>query len=102
MNYYLYKLTPPRPSFAMDMTEAEHAVMGEHVAYWTRQRDAGHAVAFGPVADPAGSWGVAIIETESGEQAARLRAGDPAVQAGMTAEIYPMPAAVVRPHQPTA
>ena len=100
MSYYLYKLIPPRPSFPLDMTEAERAVMTEHVAYWTRQRDAGHAVAFGPVADPAGSWGVAIGEVGDREQAERLRAADPAVQAGMTVEILPMPTAVVRPHVP--
>ena len=100
MSYYLYKLIPPRPSFAVDMTEAERAVMTAHVAYWTRQRDAGAAVAFGPVADPAGGWGVAIIEAGNAEDAERLRAGDPAAQAGMIVEIYSMPAAVVRAHQP--
>lgn len=76
--------------------------MTEHVAYWTRQRDLGYAVAFGPVAGPAGSWGVAIVEAESEQQAQDLRSHDPAVQAGMTLQIYPMPQAVVRPHRPTA
>jgi uncharacterized protein len=98
MNYFLYKLIPPRPTFAADMTGTEQAVMAEHVAYWTRQRDRGFAVGFGPVADPACSWGVAIVEAESGQQARQLRAHDPAVRAGMTAQIYPMPNAVVRPH----
>lgn len=100
MNYYLYKLIPPRPTFAADMTETEQAVMAEHVAYWTRQRDRGFAVGFGPVADPAGSWGVAIVEAESEQQAQQLRTHDPAVRAGMTTQIYPMPNAVVRPHSP--
>jgi uncharacterized protein len=102
MNYYLYKLIPPRPSFAADMTAAERAIMTDHVAYWTRQRDLGFAVGFGPVADPAGSWGVAIVEAENEQAAHELRANDPAVSSGLaTAEVYPMPAAVVRPH-PTA
>lgn len=100
MNYFLYKLLPPRPTFPAGMTDAEQAVMNEHVAYWTRQRDLGFAVGFGPVADPASSWGVAIVEAESEQRARDLRAHDPAVLAGMTAEIYPMPAAVVRPFQP--
>ncbi len=100
MNYYLYKLIPPRPSFAADMTAAERAVMADHVAYRTRQRDLGFAVGFGPVADPAGSWGVAIVEAESEQAAQDLRANDPAVSSGLaTAEVYPMPAAVVRPRQ---
>ncbi len=98
MNYYLYKLIPARPTFAEDMTDAERAVMAEHVAYWTRQRDLGVAVAFGPVADPAGAWGVAIVETADGQAANDLRAADPAVISGVaTAELYPMPVAVVRP-----
>jgi uncharacterized protein YciI len=100
MNYYLYKLIPPRPSFAADMTAAERAIMTDHVAYWTRQRDLGFAVGFGPVADPAGSWGVAIVEAENEQAAQELRANDPAVSSGLaTAEVYPMPAAVVRPRQ---
>ncbi|HUA31053.1 MAG TPA: YciI family protein [Streptosporangiaceae bacterium] len=99
MRYYLYKLIPPRPSFAADMTDTEGAIMTDHIAYWTRQRDLGSAVGFGPVADPAGSWGVAIVEAETDDAAQRLRANDPAVSSGLaTAEIYPMPAAVVRPH----
>jgi uncharacterized protein len=100
MTCFLYKLIPPRPTFAADMTGTEQAVMAEHAAYWTRQLDLGFAVGFGPVADPAGSWGVAIVEAESEQQARQLRAHDPAVRAGMTAQIYPMPGAVVRPHPP--
>ena len=101
MSYYLYRLIPPRPGFAADMTAAERAIMTDHVAYWTRQRDLGFAVGFGPVADPAGSWGVAIVEADNEQAAQDLRANDPAVSSGLaTAEVYPMPAAVVRPHQP--
>jgi uncharacterized protein len=102
MSYYLYKLIPPRPSFATDMTAAERAVMADHVAYWTRQRDLGSAVGFGPVADPAGTWGVAIVEAYNRQAAQELKANDPAVSSGLaTAEVYPMPAAVVRPHATT-
>jgi hypothetical protein len=51
---FVYKLVPPRPSFAMDMTDAERAVMGEHAAYWHGLLDRRTAVVFGPVLDPAG------------------------------------------------
>ena len=99
MSYYLYKLIPSRPSFAADMTDAERAIMTDHVAFWTRQRDLGFAVGFGPVADPAGLWGVAIMETGTEEAARQLQSSDPAISSGLaTAEIYPMPSAVVRPH----
>jgi uncharacterized protein len=94
---YLYKLVPPRPTFAADMTEAEASVMQRHVAYWTALRDRGTAVAFGPVADPAGAWGVAIVEAETQQAASDLQADDPAVTSGTaTVELYPMPNAVVR------
>ena len=97
-SHYLYKLIPPWPTFAADMTEAEASVMRRHITYWTGLRDEGTAVAFGPVADPAGSWGVAIAEAANEQDAADLRAADPAVSSGMaTMELYPMPRAVVRP-----
>jgi hypothetical protein len=33
-NRFLYKLIPPRLTFAQDMTEAERKVMQEHATYW--------------------------------------------------------------------
>lgn len=35
MGHFVYRLIPPRGTFAADMTESEGAVMGEHAAYWT-------------------------------------------------------------------
>jgi hypothetical protein len=35
MGYYMYKAIPPRATFGADITEAEAAIMGQHVAYWT-------------------------------------------------------------------
>ncbi len=34
MKHFLIKLIPPRPTFPMDMTEAEGAIMQEHFGYW--------------------------------------------------------------------
>jgi hypothetical protein len=62
MGYFLYKLTPHRPGFGTDLTEHEAAIMGRHVEYWQPLAEAGTAVAFGPVADPAGLWGLAIVD----------------------------------------
>jgi hypothetical protein len=31
MNYFLYRLIPPRPTFAADMTGTEQAVMAEYI-----------------------------------------------------------------------
>jgi hypothetical protein len=32
--YFVLKLTPPRPTFAEDMTEEERTIMMQHAAYW--------------------------------------------------------------------
>jgi uncharacterized protein YciI len=99
-NHFLLRLVPPRPSFGADMTEAEGAVMAEHAAYWSGHMDRGAVVAFGPVVEPTGFWGLAVLETESHEAAERLAADDPAITSGTMErfEIHPMPMAVVRPH----
>ena len=94
---FLYKLIPPRPTFAVDMSQTEAGIMAQHVEYWGGLTDRGTAVAFGPVADPAGAWGLAIVEAVSEEAVRTLGLEDPAVTSGMsTFEVYPMPDALVR------
>lgn len=97
--YFLIRLMAPRPTFLQDMTEAEQRVMGEHVAYWTKLLDEGIAVAFGPVADPKGPWGVGIVELDDPAALSTLEANDPAIRSGigMRYEVLPMVRAVVRP-----
>lgn len=98
-NVFAYKLIPPRPTFALDMTETEAAVMAEHVSYWTKLRDQGIAVAFGPVFDPAGAWGLAVVEVASEAEVHQIRDNDPAVRTRTgTAQIHPMPGAILRPN----
>jgi uncharacterized protein len=98
MSYFVYKLTPPRPSFGPgDMTEAEAAIMGEHGAYWSHHLAAGVAVVFGPVTDPVGNWGLAVVEADDEADVVALRDNDPAVTSGLnTADILPMPVAFAR------
>jgi len=64
---------------------------------WKSQADKGTAIAFGPVADPEGGWGVGIVAVESDEDLLRLQNDDPAVRAyiGMRYEAYPMPTVIV-------
>jgi len=96
--HFAYKLTPPRPSFALDMTEREAAVMGEHAAYWGRLVDEGRAVAFGPVLEPSGSWGLAIVQADDEAGVRALGDDDPAVTSGIAPyDVFAMPGAVVRP-----
>ena len=91
MKQFLCKLIPPRPTFAQDMTEVERKIMQEHV-YWKDLSDRRVAIIFGPVLDPKGIWGVAIVEVASKPEAHILGRNDPVVQAG----IYSMPGAILR------
>ena len=96
MSHFVYKLIPPRPTFAVDMTEAERAVMAQHATYWHEQLAAGRVVAFGPVSDPAGVWGLGVIEVDTHDDAVTLAREDPAIASRLaTYEVHPM-AAVVR------
>lgn len=101
--HFVFRLTPPRPTFPADMTEAEAATMREHIAYWSDLLDRGVAVVFGPVADHAGEWGLAVAEVTGAEHAERLRSEDPVTRAGLaTIEIHPMRAAFARPPRTTS
>lgn len=100
MSYYMYKVTPPRPTFATDMTASEAAIMDYHIAYWTDLLDKGIAVTFGPVADPAGLYGMAVVESHSEQEVRVLASGDPVICTGLfTYEVFTMPQAIARPHR---
>jgi len=88
---FLFRLIAPRPSFSQDMSESEREVMGRHVAHWRGLLEDGTAVAFGPVLDPAGSWGLGLLDVSLQEQASELAGSDPAVLSGLcTYELLPM------------
>jgi len=97
MKYFLCRLVPPRPTFAIDMTPQERETMQTHGAYWKRLAGAGTAIVFGPVADPKGGWGVGIIAVTDDDELRRHQNDDPAIRAniGMRYEAYPMPAVIV-------
>jgi len=96
--YFLCRLIPPRPSFAKDMTAPEAKAMHEHVAYWTDLLGKGKAIAFGPVMDPKGPWGVGIVSVTDQAELRELQADDPAIRAqiGLKYEAYEMPQVVHR------
>jgi uncharacterized protein YciI len=95
VNYFAYRLIPPRPTFAADLSDTEAATMGEHVAYWQQHLEAGRVLIFGPVADPAGSWGLAVVAADDEDEVRTLGKSDPAVTSGMcTFEILAMPGAL--------
>jgi uncharacterized protein len=88
---FLYRLLPPRRTFAQDMSSAEADVMQRHVAYWQDLLDCNVAVAFGPVLDPEDPWGLGVLDLEDEQAARAIGASDPAVESGTcTYEIVPM------------
>lgn len=100
MNYYLFRLIPPRPDFPANISAAEADAMGRHADYWSELLGKGVALVFGPVLDPRGTFGVAVVRLDGGpDAAARLGEGDPAVLAGLgfTCTVHPMPGAVGMP-----
>jgi uncharacterized protein len=93
---FLYRLLPPRPSFAEDMSPAEAEVMERHVVYWQDLLNRDVAVAFGPVLDPHDPWGLGLLDLEDEGAAREIADGDPAVQSATCAyELVPMQ--LVRP-----
>jgi uncharacterized protein YciI len=92
MHYVLY-LNPPRPTFIMDMSDEERTIMGRHVEYWNKFMEKGKIIAFGPVLDPAGVYGVGIAEVESEEELKDFIKNDPANGVN-SYEYYPMKAII--------
>ena len=104
MPHFLCRLNPPRKSFLSDMSGEERALMGEHAAYWRPYVEVGRVAAMGPVDDPDGAWGVAIIEAQSRGEVEALQARDPVVRSGrgFSYRNFLMPTVALRPVEPRA
>ena len=104
MSHFLCRLNPPRPTFLADMTADEALVMRRHREFWTPRVEIGVVITMGPVADPAGAYGVAIIEAASRAALDAMLMADPAILAdrGFSYDVFPMPAIAVRPSLPLA
>jgi uncharacterized protein YndB with AHSA1/START domain len=96
--YFFCRLIPPRPTFAADMDAAEAEIMREHAQYWRALMDRGVAIVFGPVADPAGPWGLGVLRAAGEDTLRELRDGDPVMRSGrgFRYETTPMIRAVTR------
>ena len=95
--YFLCRLIPPRSDFMTTMTPEERGIMQAHVGYWSGKVATGNALAFGPVADPKGGYGIGIIKVSDPAEMEALRAADPAMQAnvGFSYDVLPMPRLVM-------
>lgn len=80
--HFLCRLIPPRATFMADITEDERAVMAAHATYWQKLLAEGTALAFGPVADPTGGWGLGIVRAPDEAALAQLTSADPAITSG--------------------
>jgi uncharacterized protein YndB with AHSA1/START domain len=89
--WFLLRLIGPRPTFAQDMNAEERAIMQKHGAYWRGKLGEGRVLAFGPVMDPAGAWGLGLVQGDEAEVRA-FQAGDPAIQSerGFRYETLPL------------
>jgi uncharacterized protein YciI len=92
MKGFVFRLIPPRSDFAFTMNDEERATMTMHFGYWSGLAAEGKVLAFGPVDDPNGGYGIGIVLAEDAAEATALRDGDPAVLSphGFRAEIAPM------------
>jgi uncharacterized protein YciI len=98
MTGFVFRLIPPRPDFATTMTGDEKATMAVHFAYWSGLTEQGKVLAFGPVDDPSGHYGIGIVTAEDMNDAASIRDGDPAMTSslGFRTEIAAMFSLVTR------
>lgn len=86
MPTFVFRLIAPRPTFAMDMTEEERAIMERHAEHWRPLVEDGRMVVFGPVLDAGGSWGLGVVEHDDEAQLRAFADEDPVVVSG-TAEM---------------
>ena len=71
--------------------------MAAHADYLRDKLDEGAVIMFGPVADPAGPWGLGIVRAKDEAEARTLTDADPTVRSrlGFRYEILPMMSAVM-------
>lgn len=100
MKTFFCKLVPPRPTFAQDMSDAEAKLMQAHATYWRGLMGDGVVVGFGLVADPAGAYGIGIVEVDDVAAVQTLTENDPTIRSGQgfRFEVSPMPRGIV--HSP--
>jgi uncharacterized protein len=92
--YFFIRTQNPRPTFHMDITTEERAVMDKHVTYWSEKAAQGIALVFGPVMDPKGVYGIGIYKVQDEAEMRALIDHDPA-NGLLKYEVLPMLRAVV-------
>jgi hypothetical protein len=98
LQHFVIKLQSDRENFMATMTPEEMQVMQTHAGYWRGLLDQGKAIVFGPVADPAGSYGLGVVAVEDEAELKAIEAADPAITSkiGLSYYIAPMVRAVYK------
>lgn len=98
MKYFFLKLVAPRSDFMQTMTSDERQLMQEHGAYLGACMKKGWVQAYGPVADPAGAFGMAVLSLSDDIDPQSITNEDPTIKArvGFRYEIFPMPILTLR------
>jgi hypothetical protein len=101
---FFCKLVPPRPTFAQDMSDAEAKIMQAHATSWRGLMNEGLVVGFDLVADPAGAYGIGIVEVDDDAAVRTLTDNDPAIRSGQgfSVQVCPMPRGIVHPPRHSA
>jgi uncharacterized protein YciI len=75
--------------------------MHDHAAYWRNWMAKGNVIAFGPVLDAAGAYGIGIVQFADDGAVRSFADNDPTIKAGVgfRIEIHPMPRGVITPDQ---
>jgi hypothetical protein len=93
--YFFIKTQNPRPTFHLDMTPEERAIMERHVVYWSEKATRGIAIVFGPVMDPNGVYGIGVYQVKDEPEMRDLLEHDPAKGLLRYEAVWPMGRAVV-------
>ena len=87
--HFFLKLNPPRASFMVDMNEEERQIMLNHIAFWKPFVENGTVIVLGPVMDPKGGFGIAVVALDNEEELTAIISKDPANGLN-NYEVYPM------------
>ncbi|MGD0730501.1 MAG: YciI family protein [Terracidiphilus sp.] len=80
---WFIRLIPPRPDFDKTLSDAERQVMGQHFLYLKGLNEKGICLFAGPVLDPRGVYGVAVIVAATEDEAGNYMKNDPSVKDGV-------------------
>ena len=89
---FVCRLIPPRPTFMTSLSSEEYQTMLAHARYWSELMQQGRVIAFGPVSDPQGPYGLGIVLAADAAEVQALCDRDPAILSphGLRTEIAPM------------